>query len=74
MGDQSNLGFVAEVEKNSLIDDKLKEARENGYCIIIFTTEEMQGACPYKLADHLIEKAWDIIDDLKPIKKSPSQR
>lgn len=67
MENQSNLGFVAEVEKASLIDDKLAEARENGYCIVVFTPEELQGVLPSKLEDHLVDKAWDIIDDLKPV-------
>lgn len=35
--------------------------REQGYCVVVFNPEELEGADPKRVADAMIEHAWDVI-------------
>ena len=42
----------------------LKDLRNYGYAVVIFTPEELNGAKPGKVEDRLVELGWDVIDCL----------
>lgn len=42
----------------------LRELSNEGYAVVVFNAEELDGASPTKLEDRLIELGWEIIDDL----------
>ena len=39
--------------------------RDEGFAVIVWSPEELQGASPDRVQDRSIELGWDIIDDLK---------
>ena len=46
-------------------DRTVRELREEGYAVIIWTPEEL-GDCPIdRLEDVSIERGWEVIDQLK---------
>lgn len=42
----------------------IRELRDLGYAVCIFTPEELNGAKPHKVEDELVSAGWDIIDNL----------
>jgi hypothetical protein len=42
----------------------IRELRDLGYAVCIFTPEELSGAKPHKVEDGLVSSGWDIIDNL----------
>ena len=40
--------------------------KRQGYAVVVFTPEELEGAESDRVEDRLIELGWDIISDLKP--------
>lgn len=45
-------------------DRTVSDLRDAGYCVVIFTPEELRNARPNKVEDHLVEVGWEIIDCL----------
>jgi hypothetical protein len=45
--------------------DLIVKMRNNGFCIVIFTPEELCGASSDEIEERLIELGWDVIDSLK---------
>lgn len=45
--------------------ETVEELREQGYCVIVFNPDELEGANPDKVADRLIELGWDVIETLR---------
>jgi len=43
----------------------IDQLRDEGYCIVVFTPEELRDANPEKVADRMIEEGWTIIDCLQ---------
>lgn len=39
--------------------------RDQGYAVVVFTSEELDGANPRKVSERLVELGWDVIDNLK---------
>lgn len=35
--------------------------RSQGYCVVVFTPEELKQTSPTKVEDRLVETGWDII-------------
>ena len=48
----------------------IQELKTQGYAIVLFTPEELEGAEADRVEDRLIEVGWDVIYDLKPIEGS----
>jgi hypothetical protein len=48
------------------IDKAILTLKRQGYAVVIFTPEELNGAESGKVEGMLIELGWDIISDLKP--------
>lgn len=46
-------------------DKTIKELREMGYCVVVFTPEELGTANPRKVADEIVSNSWQIIEELK---------
>lgn len=44
----------------------IDELKTQGYAIVLFNPEELEGAEPDRVEDRLIEIGWDVIFDLKP--------
>ncbi len=42
----------------------MRELRDLGYAICIFTPDELRDAKPHKVEDELISAGWEIIDAL----------
>jgi hypothetical protein len=40
--------------------------KNQGYAVVLFSPEELEGAESDRVADRLVELGWDIISDLKP--------
>jgi len=49
------------------IDNALRELKNQGYAIVLFTPEELEGAEADRVEDRLIELGWEVIFDLKPL-------
>jgi len=45
--------------------DAVQKLREQGYAVIVWTPEELEGAPARKVEDRSIELGWDVIDVLK---------
>jgi len=43
----------------------MADMRKRGFCLTIFTPEELQGANPDQVEDRLVELGWEVIDCLK---------
>jgi hypothetical protein len=43
----------------------VQKLREQGYAVIVWTPEELEGAPPRKVEDRSIELGWEVIDALK---------
>ena len=43
----------------------IEELRHEGYAVICWTPQELDGASPSRVQDRSIELGWDIIVDLK---------
>ena len=48
----------------------IRELRDLGYAVCIFTPEELRGTKPHKVEDELVSAGWDIIDSLVEDEKS----
>lgn len=44
----------------------LRQLKKEGYAIVIFNQEELEGAEADRVEDRLIELGWEVINDLKP--------
>lgn len=44
--------------------DAMAKMQSFGYAIVVFSPEELEGADPSRVEDHLVEKGWDIISSL----------
>jgi len=45
--------------------ETLRQIRDDGYAVIVWTPEELAGVNPGAVEDRSIEVGWDIIDTLK---------
>ena len=43
----------------------LRNMRERGFCVVVFTPDELDGADPDEVEDQLIERGWDVIELLR---------
>jgi len=43
----------------------MADMRKRGFCLTVFTPEELQGANPDQVEDRLVELGWEVIDCLK---------
>ena len=43
----------------------LRQLRDEGYAIVVFTPDELGDACPDDVESRLIELGWDVIDTLR---------
>jgi hypothetical protein len=43
----------------------MADMRKRGFCVTVFTPEELQGANPDQVEDRLVELGWEVIDCLK---------
>jgi len=50
---------------NRELKDKLAVLRDEGYAVVIFTPEELQGAPEYDVESALVAEGWDTIELLK---------
>lgn len=44
----------------------IDELKTQGYAVVLFAPEELEGAEADRVEDRLIEMGWDVIFDLKP--------
>lgn len=44
----------------------IQELKSQGYAVVLFNPEELEGAEADRVEDRLIELGWDIIYDLRP--------
>jgi len=44
----------------------INDLRHEGYAIVIWTPDELEGASAKRLEERSIELGWDIISDLMP--------
>ena len=42
----------------------VSDLRDKGYCVVIFTPEELRDANPSHVEDRLIELGWEVIECL----------
>lgn len=49
-----------------MLNKTIRELKEEGYAIILFNPEELEGADSDRVEDRLIELGWEVIHDLKP--------
>jgi len=45
-------------------NETVTSLRDQGYCVVVFTPEEIRNANPSKVEDRLVELGWEVIDDL----------
>lgn len=45
--------------------DALDVLRKQGFAVVVFTKEELDGADPIRVADRLVELGWEVIEDWK---------
>ena len=43
----------------------MSDMRRRGFCVTVFTPEELQGANPDQVEDRLVELGWEVISVLK---------
>jgi len=43
----------------------IQQLREEGYAIILWTPEELEGVAPKHVEDRSVELGWEIIETLK---------
>lgn len=48
-------------EEQQIVDS----LRDQGYAVVIFTPDELDGASPDKVEDNLVSSGWEAIDVLK---------
>lgn len=56
-------------ERNKVFDaalPHLKALRDEGYAVVVWSPDELEGATPSMVEDRSIELGWDVIDTLKP--------
>lgn len=41
----------------------LRNMRERGFCVVVFTPEELEGVDPDYVEDKLLEFGWDVINN-----------
>ena len=63
-------GVVEDLKMTEEHMEVIRELRDLGYAICIFTPEELRGAKPHKVEDELVSAGWDIIDSLVEDEKS----
>lgn len=42
----------------------LRNMRERGFCVVVFTPEELEGVDPDYVEDKLLEFGWDVINNV----------
>ena len=42
----------------------VRELRDSGYSVVIFTPDELRGAEPDEVADIMVERGWNAIETL----------
>jgi len=65
--DYENGGWYPKAQEG-LADEEVqavRNLRERGYAVVIFSPEEVESAASGKVEDRLIELGWDVIDALK---------
>jgi hypothetical protein len=48
-----------------LKDQTVKELRNSGYSVVIFSPEELKGINLYYFEDELVGSGWEIIDGMR---------
>lgn len=43
----------------------LRQLRDEGYALVVFTPEELKDAIPNDVESRLVELGWDVIDTLR---------
>jgi len=43
----------------------IRDMRNRGFAVVVFTTEELKGASSDGVEDRLIELGWEVIDALR---------
>jgi hypothetical protein len=54
-----------EKEAFMLKDQTVKELRNSGYSVVIFSPEELKGINLYYFEDELVGSGWEIIDGMR---------
>jgi len=49
-----------------MLDKTIKELKDEGYAVVLFNPEELEGADSDRVEDRLVELGWEVIFDLKP--------
>ena len=49
-----------------MLTKTIQELKDEGYAIVLFNPEELEGAEADRVEDRLIELGWEVIFDLKP--------
>jgi hypothetical protein len=57
----SRIGASAELDVN---DRSVNALRDDGYAVVVFNPDELEGADPMDVCDRLIELGWDVIEAL----------
>lgn len=51
----------------------IQELKNQGYAVVLFNPDELEGAEADRVEDRLIEMGWDVIHDLKPSEMEEEQ-
>lgn len=49
----------------NMLSKTIKELKDEGYAVVLFNPEELEGAESDRVEDRLIELGWEVIHDLK---------
>lgn len=49
-----------------MLNKTIQELKDEGFAVVLFNPEELEGADPDRIEDRLIELGWEVIFDLKP--------
>jgi predicted CoA-binding protein len=52
--------------RSNMLNKTIKELKDEGYAVVLFNPEELEGAESDRVEDRLIELGWEVIFDLKP--------
>jgi hypothetical protein len=45
--------------------ETIDQLRLKGYCVIVFTPEEIGTANPRKVAEEIVSRSWQVIEELQ---------
>lgn len=57
---------INNLRRINMLNKTIKELKDEGYAIVLFNPEELEGANSNRVEDRLIELGWEVIWDLKP--------